>query len=323
MAGSIDLGDSGSNTNRLFNFYSDPLDPTSAVNFSTGDARYVQSAPVGTELMSGTYSINSGNLTLSAGNILFGAAVNINAGANRITNVTNPINPQDAATKFYIDSLLGGVGNAVNFNRLIFVGDGITTSFITTPFLYISGTNTLSVYVNGVKQIASQFATKYIQNIGPVSMTAPTPLLPSTAYQFQLQVDGGAITPITITTGAGTTTYNDLVNLINAGIFAAYGSQVANSIGQAILLTSSVLISVGSSTIGSGSSIELLDGVGPVPLPLITALATAIVVPPGPVSIVADQSFEEAGIPFTTSSVFTFNTAPSPSDVIEAVIATS
>ncbi len=37
-------------------------------------------------------------------------AANLDLGSNKIVNVTDPTNPQDAATKAYADSITGGSG---------------------------------------------------------------------------------------------------------------------------------------------------------------------------------------------------------------------
>jgi hypothetical protein len=73
------------------------------------------------------------------------------AQGRRITNVANPLNNQDAATRYYVDSVL--VQNTGTFTAGIDTERTIATAgqtVINTP-LYVVGNNTLSLFVNGVK----------------------------------------------------------------------------------------------------------------------------------------------------------------------------
>ena len=55
-------------------------------------------------------AISNANITI--GSVTFANVGNVNAGSVNINNLLNPVQPQDAATKYYIDQLVGsGVGS--------------------------------------------------------------------------------------------------------------------------------------------------------------------------------------------------------------------
>lgn len=82
-----------------------------------------------------------------------------------------------------------------------------------------------------------------------ISGSGNSGLAPLTTYYFKLQVDGGALTEYSITTGSGTTTFSTLASLLTA---AASGAVWAVTTGGRLRCTSN--------TTGYGSALDFANG---------------------------------------------------------------
>ena len=134
---------------------------------------------------------------------------------------------------------------------------------------YIGGTNTLQIYVNGVKQYANQRALQRIlfQTSKNLSESAPTGLVSdATVYSLSFDVDaaGGSPTLRTVSAaGSDLRKISDIIDLINAG------SPGVTAVWNAGL----VAIAVYSNTTGAGSSVRILECAGSPCLPASDLLA--------------------------------------------------
>jgi hypothetical protein len=87
----------------------------------------------------------AGNITV--GNVVIRNTGNISAGNVNINNLAGPVANADAATKFYVDALVGNIGNAGN---LTFSNTTISTSLVT-------GNITLAATGNAFVQIGGTY----------------------------------------------------------------------------------------------------------------------------------------------------------------------
>jgi hypothetical protein len=132
------------------------------------------------------------SLTLTTGALVFASTADINAGSVKITNVDDPTNPQDVATKAYADGLVGGAYTA---------GDGLTLTGSdfdidltdTTKFTAVGAVSRVPVLTAGGVLLAAGASS----NSGAFALDAAA----------ALTVGGTTQTGLTIgrTTAAGTT----------------------------------------------------------------------------------------------------------------------
>lgn len=114
----------------------------------------------------GGIDLTFSNANVSIGNVTIANVGNVNAGNVNINNLLNPVQPQDAATKYYIDQLVGnGVSNIGNLtvtdttistsvaNANISIDPNGTGSFV------IVGTNGFVMPVGNVAQRPSPAST--------------------------------------------------------------------------------------------------------------------------------------------------------------------
>lgn len=114
----------------------------------------------------GGIDLTFSNANVSIGNVTIANVGNVNAGNVNINNLSNPAQPQDAATKYYIDQLVGnGVSNIGNLtvtdttistataNANISIDPNGTGSFV------IVGTNGFVMPVGNVAQRPSPAST--------------------------------------------------------------------------------------------------------------------------------------------------------------------
>lgn len=162
--------------------------------------------------------------------------------------------------------------------------------------------------------IADPGATGSIYFSDQLILTLPTGLTPATNYQFQLGVDGGALTTYSIL-GSNAQTIETLISSINA---------VLGPLASVILIDHRFKFR--STTSGNTSAVDLADGVtNPLFANLIGDSTSIINIDDVPLFAtspsITGQSFAyfEIGAFGTTSSSIQFNSAPPAGQYIEAV----
>lgn len=189
---------------------------TDALNRQTGDTRYLQ--------------LTGGTLT---GTLIFSAAT-INMGLNQIKNMADPTLAQDAATKFYVDSV-AGPGSDTYVSSFTYSGGLASSSTLNltqtgpnagVPFninmghlhstdddQYLVPPNSdLDLYYRlfGVSGYQRVTFTVFKTNATNTGLTNPN------TYTASITVDGGAPIAISISPPAGPYLFSDLVNDLNS-----------------------------------------------------------------------------------------------------------
>jgi len=171
----------------------------------------------------------------------------VDAGFNKITNLSNPSDSQDAATKAYVDGVIGAAGGGVTVlknsdsfglqSRLNFVGTGID--------IQQTGSNTVSIGFNGgtdADQVRDIVGAMFTNNLDEGISTSYSPQ----AEKVNIRVEGfdieltGAIT--------GSTTVDTFKNNIIIDTAANFISGITAKKDNSIL--------------GSSNSVESLNFVG-------------------------------------------------------------
>lgn len=277
---------------------------------------------------------------------LVGGSSQINMSSNRIVQLGEPVAGTDAATRNYVDSAVsGGTGDGVvfagdidpdtgsitlnrtlslpdvvltgtaapydhrhRFRRELFTSDGVQTTYNTAaPFIF--GFHHLEVFVDGVKQIASQAATGLITPDSPRVITDDTDLEDLTSYSINLTVNGTLYTDFTVNIPAvSIVTYRELIDQLNLELVALSIPAVAAFFDGAIQIMSS-LAGVGSSvTIAPPSSgTDLLASFD------VTVTVTNS-------TIATDYGYREVGTAYANSTQFILASAPMIGAVIEVKI---
>lgn len=208
-------------------------------------------------------------------------------------------------------------------HRELITSTGTTTVNFSSTMSYEVNVNKLQVFVNGIKQYANERGSSKIVYTGTTigltsevltSIADPTGLAPSTAYSFDITVDGGAPTTITITTPAGPSyTFADLLTAIDAALTTALVPASVN-IDQYL---GYLKITFVSHTAGAGSAVTVSYAVGS----LFEVLASKYTgASPVNTSITTSYSYTEVGLPNAASTSITFMTAPVTGAVIEVLI---
>ena len=147
------------------------------------------------------------------GAVTVAASTAINAGANRVTNVANPTQPQDAATKAYVDAKDTGIFS---------VSDGTNTEIIDRGDVFtINGTaNEVEVLIAHEDTLtiglpADVTVSNSLTVTGP-TQTASLNVSNATTVGGSLGVTGA--TTLTSVTASGAATFNGNVNLGDAAL---------------------------------------------------------------------------------------------------------
>jgi len=146
------------------------------------------------------------NSNVTIGNVTFANVGNVNAGNVNINNLKNPVQAQDAATKYYIDQLVGnGVSNIGNLT--------VSNTTIST----IPSNANINIQPNGTGLFTIVSTTGFVIPVGNVAQR-PSPASEGTLrfnseYGRLEYYDGtewdvvaGGVTNQTITTADGLTT---------------------------------------------------------------------------------------------------------------------
>lgn len=196
-------------------------------------------------------------------------------------------------------------------HRQIIQTNGETTITLDPSMEYSVNENRLQVFLNGVKQIASERGSSKIVCTGDnIGLTTDTGLLPTTPYAFDITVDGVGPTTISITTPSGVTSFATLVDLIVAELLIS-GLGVSINIDQYF---GYLKIAFVSHTSGNGSSVSVSFG----PTELFQSIVgTPGATPPNPIivtapvdtSITTNYAYEEVGEPNGPSTDILFYAA--------------
>jgi hypothetical protein len=154
-----------------------------------------------------------------------------------------------SSTIYLGDSSGGAIPNQMNP-----IGD-LTTEYV----FYDVGQNNLNVYVNGIKQIASEAGyRKLVGNAGFLMTKGTRTGLGAGPYTFDITVDGGTTVTISV---SGTTTIGELADAINAVADTNYwqsGTPNSNYAFGCGVYDGAIVFYSGNP--GTGSSITLADG---------------------------------------------------------------
>lgn len=167
---------------------------------------YLTGPMLNSTLNRGGIDLTFSNSNVTIGNVTFANVGNVNAGNVNINNVKNPVQNQDAATKYYIDQLVGnGVSNIGNLT----VSNTTITTALSNANINIQPTGT------GVFQIIS--TSGFVVPVGTTSQR-PSPVSQGTLRYnsdlarleyydgVQWDVIAGGVTNQTINTADGINT---------------------------------------------------------------------------------------------------------------------
>lgn len=166
---------------------------------------YLSGPMLKSNLNRGGIDLTFSNANVTIGNVTFANVGNVNAGNVNINNLKNPVQNQDAATKYYIDQLVGnGVSNIGNL------------SVVDTTISSINTNANINIDPNGTGTFTIIGTNGFVIPIGNVAQR-PSPASAGTLrynseYQRLEYYDGtqwdvvaGGITNQTITTANGST----------------------------------------------------------------------------------------------------------------------
>lgn len=215
-------------------------------------------------------------------------------------------------TLVYLDQAVYQLQRQVE--RQLIVSTGVTTVNLASKMAYGVGENKLQIFVNGIKQYASERGSSIISYASAViGLESATGLTPSTAYSFDITVNGGAPTTVTITTPAATPyTFVELLFDISTALATLAVNAVVN-IDQHSDRLDFVFTSLLS---GNGSAVTVSFGVGS----LFNSIVATTVTPPVNTAITVDYAYNEVGVPGETSTQVSFAVAPAVGAVLEVLL---
>ena len=179
---------------------------------------------------------------------------------------------------------------------------------------YNVGENKLQVFMNGVKQYASECGKSVISLYNPIiGLTSDTGLAISTPYSFDITVDGGVPDTVTITTPAmAPYTFLQLLLDIDTEL-VSLSLPVAVGLEQYLDRIEFIFTS---HTFGSGSAVTVSFGVGS----LFDSIVTTSTSAPVNSTITTNYAYAEFGLPGEPSTQIDFTSAPTAGDVIEILL---
>lgn len=167
---------------------------------------YLTGPMLNSTLNRGGIDLTISNANVTIGNVTFANVGNVNAGNVNINNLSNPVQAQDAATKFYIDQLVGnGVSNIGNLT--------VTDTTITT----VTANANINIDPNGTGTFVIVGTNGFVVPVGNTAQR-PSPASAGTLrFNNQLErieyydgsqwdVIAGGITNQTISSADGSTT---------------------------------------------------------------------------------------------------------------------
>jgi hypothetical protein len=327
VAGIINMDDGASGRNRIINLGT-PLAPFDAATKDYVDTAIGISGADGVVYagnINGTTGVITLNRTLALPDVVLSGAAAPFSHTHQSSAVYHNVDPaydQSLLREVFVgtgtypstttmEQVIGELDQVVfrmgrGLGRQVFVSDGIQTVY-TIAGEFITTSDRLQVYVDGVKHVASFFAIGGIGVSPSINIGSNTGLASATAYRINLTVDSVLYTNVEITTGTAPILYYDLVNLLDAAL-------VSLTIPATVGFDGGV-VTIASLSAGAGSNITVSPpSAGTNLLTSLTGTVTTFT------SIITDDySYEETGIPYQVSSTFTFNVAPPLSSVIEVL----
>lgn len=226
--------------------------------------------------------------------------------------INQPIWPNNVT----LESALNVIDDAMSetlrpYSRQIIPSDGVTATYPLDREIR-AGFNQLQVYVDGVKWICDDYGQAFFQASPELAISADTGLSNSTAYSFNLTVDGTLYPDVTITTPASNpVSFYVLATLIDAEL-------VAQSIPAVCVLVGSQ-IRIYSLLAGAGSAVAVAPpSTGTYLVTSITSTTVTVL----STSITTSYGYYEVGVPGQLTDQFTFNTVPPAGTVIELLMLT-
>lgn len=215
----------------------------------------------------------------------------------------------------YVDQAVYDLQRPVH--RQLIVSTGSTAITLRNDMTYNVNEHKLHVFMNGVKQYASEHGSSVVAFYRPIiGLTSDTGLAASTAYSFTITVDALPPQVITITTPATTPyTFYELLLDIDSALTTAFGLPLPVVVNYEQYLDRMELIFT-SVLSGTGSSVTLSFAVGE----LFQSITSTTTLAPTNTAVTVDYAYAEVGIPGEPSTQLTLNTAPAVGAVFEILL---